>query len=94
MSPDLRGNSADQISLPWIMIEGKYCLCYSTKVVEYYPNVCIIDNCLEYLYTIKYGLIPCGTHWVSAVIIVAIVDVVVVVIVVVKVVVAVLVPAI
>ena len=38
--------------------------------------------------------IPCGTHWVSAVIVVAIVVVVVVVIVVVKVVVAVVVPAI
>ena len=52
LSPDLRGNSADQISLPWIMIEGNYRLCYSTKVVEYYPNVCILDDCLEYLYTI------------------------------------------
>ena len=52
LSPDLRGNYADQISLPWIMIEEKNRLCYSTKVVEYYPNVCIIDDCLEYLYTI------------------------------------------
>ena len=52
LNPDLRGNSADQISLPWILMEGKYCLCYSTKDVEYYPNVCIIDDCLEYLYTI------------------------------------------
>ena len=51
LSPDLRGNSADQISLPWVM-KGKYCLCYSTIVVEYYPNVCIIDDCLEYLDTI------------------------------------------
>ena len=52
LSKDLRGNSADQISLPWVMIEGNHRLCYSTKVVEYYPNVCILDDCLEYLYTI------------------------------------------
>ena len=52
LSPDLRGNSANHISLPWFMIEEKYRLCYSNKVVEYYPNVCIIDDCLEYLYTI------------------------------------------
>ena len=90
MSPDVRGNSADQISLPWAIMEGKCCLCYSTKVIEYYPDVCIIHNYLEYLYTIKYGWIPCGTHWVPAVIVV----VVVVVIVVVKVVVAVVVLAI
>ena len=51
LSLDLRGTSADQISLPWILIEGKNHLCYSTKVVEYYCNVCIIDDCLEYLYT-------------------------------------------
>ena len=49
---DHMGNSADQISLPWVIMEGKYCYCYSTKAVEYYPDVCIIDNCLEYLYTI------------------------------------------
>ena len=52
LSPGIRGNSADQISLPWVMIEGNHRLCSSTKVVEYYPNVCIIDDCLEYLYTI------------------------------------------
>ena len=63
-----------------------------TKVVEYYPNVCIIEDCLEYLYL--YSRIPCGTHSVYAVIVVAIVvAIVVVVIVVVKVVVAVVVPA-
>ena len=38
LSLDLRGNSADQISLPWIMIEGKNRLCYSIKVVEYSPR--------------------------------------------------------
>ena len=63
------------------MIKEKPCLCYSTKVVEYYPNVCIIDDCVE-------------MNWVSAVIVVPILVVVVVVIVVVKVVVAVVVPAI
>ena len=50
----------------------------------------MIDNCLEYLYTKYYGPIPCGTPWVSAVIVVTIVVVVVLV----KVVVAVVVPAI
>ena len=67
---------------------------YSTKVGVHSSNVGLIEGCLDYLYTIQYGRIPCGTHWVSAVIVVAIVEVVVVVIVVVKVVVAVLVPAI
>ena len=47
---------------------------------------------MEYLYTIYYGRIPCGTQWVSALIVVAIVVVVVIVIVVVEVVVAVVVP--
>ena len=88
---DHMGNSADQISLPWVIMEGKYRLCCSTKVVQYYPNVCVIDDCLEYLYTMQYGRIPCGTHWVSAVIVVV---VLVVVIVIVQVVVAVVVPAI
>ena len=67
-------------------MERNYRLCFSTKVVEYYPDVYVIDNCLEYLYTIQYGRIPCG--------IVVIVVVVVVLIVVVKVVVAEVVPAI
>ena len=51
LSLDLRGNSADQKSIPLIMIEGKNYLCYTTKIVEYYPKVCMIDNCFEYLYT-------------------------------------------
>ena len=68
-------------------MEGKGCLCYSTKDVEYSPNVFLIEGCLDYLYTIKYGQILCGTIWVS-------IEVVVVVIVVLEVVVAVLVPAI
>ena len=52
LSPDLRGMSAEQISLPWIMMEEKVCLCYSNNVVKYSPNVCLIEGCLDYLYTI------------------------------------------
>ena len=70
-------------------------LCCSTKVVEYLPNVCLIEGCLDYLYVMLYGLSLWGTHWVSAVVVVALVVVVVdVVVVVVVVVVAVVVPAI
>ena len=69
-------------------------LCCSTKVVNYLPDVCIIENCLDYLYIMYYG----GTHRVSAVEVIAVVVVVVVVvyvvIVVLVVVVAVVVPAI
>ena len=50
---------------------------------------------MDYLYIMYYGLSPCGTHWVSAVLVVAVVVVVVVdVVVVVVMVVAVVVPAI
>ena len=75
-------------------MEGKDCLCYSTKVVEYSHNVCLIEGCLDYLFTILYARIQCGTHRVSAVVVVAVVVVVlVVVIVVVEVLVTVVVPA-
>ena len=69
-------------------------LCCITKVVEYLPIVCLIEGCLDYLYIMYYGLSPCGTHWVSAVVVVAVVVVEVDVVVVVVVVVAVVVPAI
>ena len=82
--------SAEQVSLPWIMMERKGCLCYSTKVIEYLPNICLIESCLEYLFTVQYSWIPCGTHWVSAVVVVL----VLVVIIVYEVVVAVVVPVI
>ena len=52
LSSDLRGMSAEQITLPWIMMEGKGCLCYSNKDVKYSHNVGLIDNYLDYLYTI------------------------------------------
>ena len=77
LSPDLRGMSAEQISLPWIMMEEKGCLCFSTNVVEYSPKLCIIDDCLDNL---QYIRIPCGTNWVSAVVVVAVAVVVVVVV--------------
>ena len=57
LSLDLRCNSANHISLPGIMTEGKKCLCYSTKVVEYYPNEWIIDDCLEY------QIVPSDSVW-------------------------------
>ena len=49
VSDGLRGMSAEQVSLPWIMMEGKGRLCCSTKVVEYIPDVCLIEGCLDYL---------------------------------------------
>ena len=52
LSPDLRVMFAEQIRLPWIMMEGIGHLCYSTKRVEYSPNLCIIEVYLDYLYTI------------------------------------------
>ena len=58
-------------------MEGKGQLCYSTIGVEYLPSVCLIEGCLDYLYTIKYGWIPYVTHRVSAVVVVAVVVVVV-----------------
>ena len=37
-----QGMSAEQISLSWIMVEGKGFLWYSNKFVKYAPNVCLI----------------------------------------------------
>ena len=44
---------------------------YSIKVAEYSPKECLIESCLEFLFTRQYGLILCGTHWVPAVVEVA-----------------------
>ena len=52
---------------------GKGRLCFSSKVVEYSPYVCIIESYSDYLYTMKYGRILFRTHWVSAVVVVAVV---------------------
>ena len=41
LSQEFRGMSSEQISLPWILMDGKGRLCYSTEVLKYSTNVCL-----------------------------------------------------